>query len=135
MGGLTTLRCPITADLGLLRQQVGSFAAAAGFAGVRLGDVVLAVNEAADNVLQHGGGSGTVVAHADAEGIWIEVLDPAGTLTCERFQQRVAVPPPIAARGYGLWVIARLSDEVLIDHPEGGCRLRLRFTRRLPDIT
>ncbi|GAA2208754.1 hypothetical protein GCM10009850_042120 [Nonomuraea monospora] len=135
MGELTTFRCPITADLGLLRQQMGSFAAAAGFAGVRLRDVVLVVHEAADNVLEHGGGSGTVVAHADAEGIWVEVIDPTGTLTRERFEQRVAVPPPIASRGYGLWVIAQLSDEVLIDHPEGGCRLRLRFTRRLPDMT
>ncbi|MBE1592318.1 ATP-binding protein [Nonomuraea angiospora] len=134
MGELTTLRCPITADLGLLRQQVRSFVAAAGFAGMRLRDVVLAVNEAADNVLEHGGGSGIVVAHADAEGVWIEVIDPAGTLTLERFQQRTVVPPPIAAHGYGLWVIARLSDQVLIDHPEGGCRLRLRFTRRLPRI-
>ncbi|GAA3264147.1 hypothetical protein [Nonomuraea helvata] len=52
----------------------------------------------------------------------------------DRFQQRTAVPPPIAAHGYGLWVIARLSDQVLIDHSEGGCPLRLRFTRRLPRI-
>jgi anti-sigma regulatory factor (Ser/Thr protein kinase) len=67
---------------------------------------------------------------ADVGGIWLEVFDPAGTLTWERFQQRVEVP--LARRGYGLWVISRLCDEVLIDHPAGGSRLLMRLAHRLP---
>ncbi|MCK2220965.1 ATP-binding protein [Actinomadura sp. ATCC 31491] len=128
------LRWPITPELGKLRERVQAYALAAGFTGARLRDVVLVVNEAADNVLEHGGGSGVVVAHADGDGLWIEVCDPAGTLTDERFRRLTAVPPPLARHGYGLWVIARLCDEVHIDHPGGGSRLRLRLNRRHPTL-
>lgn len=45
MGEHAVLRCLITADLALLRDQVRAFAAAAGFSGVRLDDVVLVVGK------------------------------------------------------------------------------------------
>ncbi|WP_188196627.1 ATP-binding protein [Nonomuraea sp. SYSU D8015] len=93
------LQCPITADLGTLRDQVRDFAAAAGFAGTRLDDVLLVVGEATANVLEHGSGSGTLLARADSGGLAVEVVDPAGTLTNERFQHHVTTPPPIGRPG------------------------------------
>ncbi|MEW9547309.1 ATP-binding protein [Nonomuraea sp. NPDC050783] len=129
-----TLRCPVTADLGALRDRVEGFALAAGFTGARLRDVVLVVNEAADNLLEHGSGSGTLLARAAGDDLWIEMLDPGGTLTADHFRRSTAVPPPLARHGYGLWVIARLCDEVVIDHPGGGSRLRLRLNRRQPSM-
>ncbi|SEL01652.1 ATP-binding protein [Nonomuraea pusilla] len=126
MGEESELRCPITWDLGLLRERVSAFAADAGFSGPRLQDLVLAVNEAADNVLEHGGGAGAVVLGADGQGIRVDVLDRAGTLTSAHLYRHASAPPP-AARGYGLWIIRQLCDEVAVDHPDGVSRLRMYF--------
>lgn len=125
MGEETALRCPITADLGLLRDRVRSFAAAAGVTGERLDDLVIAVNEAADNVLEHGGGAGTLSARADDRGIWIDVADTAGTLTAGHLYRYGADPPPAASRGYGLWIIRRICDEVAVENS----RLRMHIRR------
>ncbi|MFD0474393.1 ATP-binding protein [Nonomuraea thailandensis] len=49
------LRYPISTDLGRLRDLVSAYAVAGGLRGERLMDLVLAVNEAVTNVLDHGG--------------------------------------------------------------------------------
>ncbi|WP_346157119.1 ATP-binding protein [Nonomuraea recticatena] len=119
----------------MLRERVRRFAAAAGFSGSRLQDVVLAVNEAADNIVEHGGGGGTLLAYSYDGGIWVELIDPAGTLTAERFADHAAVQPSIAAPGYGSWIIAQLCDDVVIDQHDGGWRMRLRTSLHPPRST
>ncbi|MEV0143727.1 MULTISPECIES: ATP-binding protein [unclassified Nonomuraea] len=121
------LRCPITEDLSRLRELVTAFAADAGLGGDRLDDLVLAVNEAADNVLEHGGGTGTLVAGTDAAGIWVDVIDMAGTLTGEHVRRGAHATPTVAYRGFGLWLMHRLCDEVTLDHLDDRSRLRLRM--------
>ena len=49
---------PITDDLASLRENVQRYAARAGLTGPRLDGLVIAANEAAINVLEHGGGAG-----------------------------------------------------------------------------
>lgn len=132
MGEETALRCPITADLGLLRERVRAYAAEAGLSGTRLDDLIIAVNEAADNVLEHGGGGGTLTARADGDGVWVDVMDMVGTLTSAHLYRHGAEPPPPASRGYGLWIIRRLCDEVTVDQIGGRSRLRMhmRYTQK-----
>ncbi|MEV0618936.1 ATP-binding protein [Nonomuraea sp. NPDC050404] len=126
------LHSPITGDLALLRRQLRDFAAVAGLSGTRLYDLVIAVNEAAGNVLDHGG-AGTLTARADEAGVQVDIVDDAGTLTADHLRLS---PDPDSHHGYGLNVIRRLCDEVTLDHPGGHSRLRLRIdyatTRNTP---
>jgi anti-sigma regulatory factor (Ser/Thr protein kinase) len=117
----------IDRDLAALRWRVNEFAMQAGLTGRRLQDLVLAVNEAASNVLEHGGESGTLLAGADEHGVWIDVIDGAGGLTAEHLYRLGGELPPAASSGYGLWLIRRLCDEVHLDHPDGCSRLRLHM--------
>ncbi|MFF4618791.1 hypothetical protein [Nonomuraea jabiensis] len=73
---LPPLHCEITRDPGAPRRRVRDYAALAGLCATRL---IVAVNEAATNVIEHGG----VPARRDAEGVWVEVVDTAGTLAAE----------------------------------------------------
>ncbi|GAA3200616.1 ATP-binding protein [Nonomuraea roseoviolacea] len=136
MGDGEVLHCQITADLSMLRRRIEAFAAAAGLAAERLDDLVLAVNEAADNVLEHGAGSGRIVARADSSSVWVEIIDPAGTLSEGHLYRHGDGLPPAALRGYGLWMMRRLCDRVVLDHPDGHARLRLymRYQPSTPSV-
>ncbi|MFC4116735.1 ATP-binding protein [Nonomuraea zeae] len=116
------LRCPITWDLAVLRQRLRDYAAQAGMPERRLQDLVVAVNEAATNVLEHGGGTGTLTAYADPVGIWIDIVDSGGTLSDEHL---TLAPDYASGRGFGLWTVLHLCDWVSLEHPEGRSRLRL----------
>ncbi|MFB4273401.1 hypothetical protein [Nonomuraea sp. GTA35] len=67
---LPPLRCEITRDLGVLRTRVRDHAAVAGLSGTRLDDLVVTVNEAAANVIEHGDGAAGVLARRAADGVW-----------------------------------------------------------------
>ncbi|MFC4121573.1 ATP-binding protein [Nonomuraea zeae] len=125
-----SLQCPITPDLALLRSQLHTFAIHAGLADDRAADLIIAINEAAANVLDHGAGTGVVTARHDSDGIWVEVVDPGGTLTADHLF--LPAPSANALRGMGLRIIRRLCDEVIVDHPDGHSRLRIHLSRR-PD--
>ncbi|MEV5890355.1 ATP-binding protein [Nonomuraea fuscirosea] len=124
------LRCPITADLALIRDLVGMHARHCGLPGHRLEDLVLAVNEAVTNVLDHGGGAGTVTARQAGDLIMVEVLDLAGGLTPDHLA--CAAVDPTATQGYGLWVIQHLCDEVTLRQTERGSLLTLFVRHRAP---
>ncbi|MFC7640456.1 ATP-binding protein [Streptosporangium lutulentum] len=49
--------------------------------GTRRDDLLLAANEAVINVLEHGGGVGTVTFWHDEEGVSVEISDTVGLLT------------------------------------------------------
>ncbi|GHH65442.1 hypothetical protein GCM10017673_09510 [Streptosporangium violaceochromogenes] len=116
---------PIDDDLSALRERLLRHASAAGMRGTRLDDLLIAVNEAVINVLEHGGGEGTLSFwHSDAF-ITVDVCDTAGRLT-----PRYISPerPEDAVRGFGLWLMNRLCDEFTIDRTASGSRVRLRMS-------
>ncbi|NUO98310.1 MAG: ATP-binding protein [Nonomuraea sp.] len=127
------LRCSITGNLALTRDLIRVYARHAGLSGTRLDHLVLAVNEAAANVLEHGGAGGTVTAYTDAAVLTVEVCDNAGRLRAEHLADARLSSPSTSPRHLGLWLIQHLCDEVGLDHPEGVSRLRLRM--RLPLVT
>lgn len=114
---------PITDDLATLRENIQRYAAEAGLAGPRLDDLVIAANEAAINVLEHGGGTGTVAMSHDDGVIFVDVADHVGTL------RPGAVPGERPSgrgdRGFGLWLMGELCDAVTIDQAPGRSTIRL----------
>ncbi|MFB4273991.1 ATP-binding protein [Nonomuraea sp. MTCD27] len=117
------LRCPITADLGLMRDLVRIHGHHSGLPRGRLEDLVLAVNEAVTNVFDHGGGSGTLTARTAVGRIVVEILDVAGRLTRDHLAS--ARVDPAGSHGYGLWVIQHLCDEVALEQTGHGSLLTL----------
>ncbi|MEV4013937.1 ATP-binding protein [Nonomuraea angiospora] len=129
------LQWPITRDLATLRECVHAFGLAAGLTGQRLQDLVFVANEAATNVLQHGGAGGALIAWSDITGVNLEVVDTAGALS----EADLSLEPDLAAGhgvgygyGVGLQLIRRLCDEVSIEGVMGSARLRLRLHRQAP---
>ncbi|WP_245967060.1 ATP-binding protein [Sphaerisporangium album] len=115
---------PITDDLGGLRRQVGGYAGDAGLAGVRLQDLVLAVNEAAANVLDHAEGQGHVLAWHDDRYVTVEIHDRLGLLVPAH--ANASDPGVGRLRGRGLWLMGQLCDEVSIIRDDRGSAVRLR---------
>ncbi|MGW3341846.1 ATP-binding protein [Nonomuraea rubra] len=124
------LRCPITADLGLIRDLVRLHGRHSGLPDRRLEDLVLAVNEAVTNVLDHGGKAGLVTARAARGQIVVDVLDFGGRLTHDHLA--AAELDRTATHGYGLWMIQHLCDEVALERSERGSLLSLRVRGRSP---
>ncbi|MFC4592059.1 ATP-binding protein [Sphaerisporangium corydalis] len=116
---------PITADLTLLRQRLLRHAARAGLSGPRLDDLLIAANEAAINVLEHGGGDGTLTIWHDEADLTVDVVDTSGRLTPSDVHRRR--PPGPTDRGFGLWLMAQLCDEFTIRQLSGRSRVRLRM--------
>jgi anti-sigma regulatory factor (Ser/Thr protein kinase) len=122
--GRTFAYWPITDDLSALRGLVQSYGRRAGLAGVRLQDLVLAVNEAAANVLDHAFGEGHVQAWHDDRFVTVEVRDRLGELVPSHAD---AGDPGVGTlRGRGLWLMRQLCDEVMITRDTGGSAVRLR---------
>ncbi len=115
---------PIDDDLSALRDRVLQHATLAGMGGERLDDLLIAVNEAVINVLEHGGGLGTVSVWHDNASITVDVVDTAGRLTPRHIPPR---RPAGTVRGFGLWLMSQLCDEFTIHQTTGGSRVRLRM--------
>ncbi|MFC4590171.1 ATP-binding protein [Sphaerisporangium corydalis] len=115
---------PITDDLSVLRGFVEVYAMQAGLSGIRLQDLVLAVNEAAANVLDHAHGEGDVEAWHDDRYVTIEVSDRLGLLVPAHAD--AGNPGVGTLRGRGLWLMRQLCDEVRITRGPQGSAVRLR---------
>ncbi|MEV1171425.1 ATP-binding protein [Nonomuraea sp. NPDC049784] len=129
------LQWPITRDLAALRECVHAFGLAAGLTGRRLQDLVFVANEAATNVLRHGGAGGALIAWSDDVGVNLKVVDAAAALS----EADLSLEPDLAAghcvgHCVGLWLIRRLCDEVSLEGVAGSARLHLHLHRR-PDAT
>ncbi|GAA3817123.1 hypothetical protein GCM10022226_42230 [Sphaerisporangium flaviroseum] len=122
-------RWPITQDLAGLRRHIHHHAQRVGLTGQRLDDLLIAANEAAINVLEHGGGSGVLALWHDEAALTIDVTDTAGRLTGDDVRRELPGSDSPAPRGFGLWLMGRLCDEFAI-HQEGG-RSRVRLRMRL----
>jgi anti-sigma regulatory factor (Ser/Thr protein kinase) len=122
--GPASAEWPITDDLSALRAWIRGYATAGGLDGVRLQDLVLAVNEAAANVLDHAGGDGYVRAWRDDRFVTVEIRDFAGRLVPAHAD--AGDPGLSRLRGRGLWLMRQLCDEVRITRHPGGSSVVLR---------
>ncbi|MEU6712199.1 ATP-binding protein [Nonomuraea sp. NPDC046802] len=120
--------CPISADLALVRELVDTCGRRVGLSGRRLADLVLAVNEAVTNVLDHGGAGGRLVVRGAGDTIDVEVLDTAGGLTRDHLAG--ATLDPTASHGFGLWLVQHLCDAICLEQTDAGSRLTLHMHRR-----
>jgi anti-sigma regulatory factor (Ser/Thr protein kinase) len=110
------------------RRSVISHIAAYGYADGDLADIETAVGEALANAAEHGHqlGSGfDVRVYVEHEQIVIEVQDEGGGFLSSPDQ---ALPARDALRGFGIFLMRNLMDDVCFD--ERGTRVRL--TKRLP---
>lgn len=118
------------ANVAAARRAVVEFAAH-WFGDEDLGDIESAVGEALANSAEHGGKSGGDVAvhcHFEGDRFLIDVKD-----TGDGFDRWNAAdymkPLDNAARGYGIYIMRELMDE--IEYSEHGTRLRLvKYLRR-----
>jgi anti-sigma regulatory factor (Ser/Thr protein kinase) len=117
---------PITRDLDTLRDEVQRHAEEAGLPEPRAGDLLIAVNEAAINVLEHADGTGTVAIWRDAGSVTVEITDTAGRLSAQHIP--AGRPQVTAIRGYGLWLMRTLCDEVVVQQRADHSRIRLRMS-------
>jgi len=109
-------------DLPWIRRAVYACAIRVGLNGGRAENLVVAVNEALTNSVQHGGGVGEVVLSCDPQRLVAEITDegpgPTGPVPQE-------APPVDAENGRGLWLIRELVDRVSVRRGPGQTTLRL----------
>jgi anti-sigma regulatory factor (Ser/Thr protein kinase) len=105
-----------------LRHAVASAAEAAGLAGDRLDDFVVAVNELLTNAVRHGGGAGLVELWRAEGSVVCEVTDRGDGLDASGLP---ALPAPDVPGGRGLWLAGELTDELAIKTGERGTTVRI----------
>ncbi|GAA3093814.1 ATP-binding protein [Streptosporangium carneum] len=125
-GGVRRTAFPIAGDLSEMRRRTREFLAPAAFDELREMNFVLAISEAANNVLDHAGTEGVVVLLCEADRVVAEIRDEAGLLTDA---DAGLTPPPVGSRrGYGLWLMREMCDAVEILHSGAGSTVRLTMT-------
>ncbi|MGC4803584.1 ATP-binding protein [Micromonospora sp. DT233] len=120
------------AEVTALRHAVTCHAHAAGLAGQRLDDFVLAVNELITNAVRHGGGRG-----------WLRLWQQPGRLVCEVADHGRGIgaarlddhrrPAPETAGGWGLWLARELSDAMQVETGAAGTTVRISSTVGVPE--
>ncbi|WP_304453430.1 anti-sigma factor RsbA family regulatory protein [Nocardiopsis sp. YSL2] len=121
-------RLDIGMSLPRLRRELTSLGAAVGLAESRVDSLVVAVNELAANVLEHGAGKGTVSVWR-APGRWVcDVFDEGGGLSDPLTGYRPA--DTMRPRGYGLWITRQSCDFLEICGDADGSLVRLHFLDR-----
>jgi anti-sigma regulatory factor (Ser/Thr protein kinase) len=123
------LRCPARPNaLGPMRDRVRDWLVALGAGPTEREELILAVNEAAANAVEHAYGLEeavfTVDGRLDGETVVIRVRDSG------EWQQQ----PTPSDRGRGLGIMRSLTDDVQVEHEESGTEIVLwRRLRREPD--
>ncbi|NYH53474.1 MULTISPECIES: anti-sigma factor RsbA family regulatory protein [Nocardiopsis] len=121
-------RLEIGLSLPRLRGELVALGADVGFPPERIDSLVVAVNELAANVLEHGAGKGTV-----------QVWRGPGRWVCDVFDERGGLYDPLAGyrpadgvrpRGYGLWITRQTCDFLEISGTGEGSLVRLHFVDR-----
>ncbi|HYO40251.1 MAG TPA: sensor histidine kinase [Nocardioidaceae bacterium] len=109
-------------DVASVRRAVQERAAVAGLSPARRADVALAVTEAANNSLRHGGGRGTFRSWRDDDTLTFEVRD-GGHITDLLVGRRQ--PPSSRPHGRGLWLLHQLSDLAQVRSSPDGTVVRV----------
>lgn len=107
-----------------LRHAVASCAGEVGLAGERLDDFVLAVNELLTNAVRHGGGQGRLRLWREGGDLVCEVSD-AGAGLDPRATDRSDRPALDTPGGWGLWLVARLTDDMQVRTGADGTLVRV----------
>lgn len=110
------------ATLRSCRLRVTEHAARAGVLPTRVEELVMAVNEAMTNTVEHGPGTGTLRMWADRHGVTCEVHD-TGQLA-EPYLGLLP-PTPSSPRGRGLWLIRQLPDRTQLWSDDAGTTIRM----------
>lgn len=118
-------RLEICQSLPRLRRDLTSLGTALGLSPDRVDSLVVAVNELAANVLEHGAGKGSVHVWR-GEDRWVcDVFDEHGGLSDPLAGYRPA--DTLRPRGYGLWITRQTCDYLEICGSEEGSLVRLHF--------
>src|SRR5438132_11281343 len=112
--------------LPLLRQLVGRAAHRAGLSRARAQLLILAVNEAATNVIRHAGGTGQFELILDDGRSLVALVRDEGPGLPREFS--LARPAPHAPNGRGLWLIHETCDRVDVRTGPGGTTISLEMT-------
>lgn len=140
---LARLTVPARADrLAVVRATLRAALEGTGLTGAAAEEVVLAVDEACQNVVRHGyGGAGngsmTVTVWCDTADVVVEIsdgapsVDPAILEATEALPDEAPDPDTLRPGGLGLSLIRRLMDEVTLMPGADGTGNRLRLVRRI----
>lgn len=123
-------RLEIGQSLPRLRRDLNALGTTVGLAGDHGDNLVVAVNELAANVLEHGAGKGSVSLWR-TDGRWVcDVFDEGGKLGDPLTGYRPA--DPMRPRGYGLWITRQSCDFLEICGDREGTLIRLHFLDPAP---
>ncbi|MFE1167581.1 anti-sigma factor RsbA family regulatory protein [Nocardiopsis sp. NPDC058789] len=118
-------RLEIGQSLPRLREEIASLASAVGLPPSRVDSMVVAVNELAANVLEHGAGKGSVHLWRAPDRWVCDVFDEHGDLSDPLAGYRPA--DTLRSRGYGLWITRQTCDFLEICGSGEGSLTRLHF--------
>ncbi|WP_199440210.1 sensor histidine kinase [Umezawaea beigongshangensis] len=113
-------------DLAAVRRFVADTADSLGLSPTRTEHAVVAVNEVATNVLDHGGGSGWIALRRTGGRIVCDVADDGPAPLADWFAGYLP-PAPGQRLGVGLWVVRQLCDLVEIQPRDTGTTVSLHF--------
>jgi anti-sigma regulatory factor (Ser/Thr protein kinase) len=100
-----------------LRSAVAAHGGALGLSPTQVGELVLVAHELASNAVRHGGGGGRLRLWRLDGSVFCEVTDVGAGFPFSRPERR---PDLSASGGRGLWIIARLVDEVSVESGDNG---------------
>jgi anti-sigma regulatory factor (Ser/Thr protein kinase) len=107
-----------------LRSTVAAHGSSLGLPAGRLNELVLVAHEMATNAVRHGGGSGRLRMWRVDGSLFCEVTDDGDGFLFARPEHR---PDLNAPGGRGLWIIARMVDELRVDSDESGTTMRVEL--------
>ncbi|WP_460858152.1 anti-sigma factor RsbA family regulatory protein [Nocardiopsis coralliicola] len=116
---------PLGRDLAAVRSGAEALAEAVGLPSARHADLVVAVNELAANIVEHGGGTGRLVLWRAGDRIVCEVRDTSTAFNDTLAGQRPA--EGLQGRGYGLWITRQVCDFFEVVPSPRGTLVRLVF--------
>jgi anti-sigma regulatory factor (Ser/Thr protein kinase) len=109
-----------------VRRFVAEHAAGVGLDRRRVVDAVVAVNEVANNTVEHGGGRGILRMWSEPGHLVCEVAD-GGRIADPLVDRRI--PDPDRPSGRGLWIANQLCDLVQLRSSPAGTVVRLHLAR------
>jgi serine/threonine-protein kinase RsbW len=113
-----------------MRTEVLQLATRAGLSTDRAEAFVIAVNEAVANAIEHAGGSGDLtVVQDDERQLIAEVRDAGPGMPCS---VTLTLPPSDAPGGRGMWLAAKLTDNIKVHAGRCGTTVRLEMDLRTP---
>jgi serine/threonine-protein kinase RsbW len=132
---MLTYRASLPRGLGAVRQArlaLIAFAAQCGFTDGILDDVESAVGEALANAAEHGDASGfDVIATFENAQLIVEVKDHGRGFDCGAALERPNTPDATGSRGFGIFLMRTLMDEVAYSD----CGSRIQLIKRLAQQT